>query len=107
MKRLALALLLSLTLPAAAEDYFVYAGSYTDPPSTAKGIYAWRFSPDKDTLTPLGLVAETVNPAYVAATPDGRFLYAVNWQTPTPPRAIRSAPSPLTPRPASSAFSTR
>ena len=81
MKRLALVLLLGLTAPAAADDYFVYAGSYTDAPSTAKGIYAWRFSPDKDTLTPLGLAASTVNPAYVAATPDGRFLYAVNWQT--------------------------
>jgi 6-phosphogluconolactonase len=82
MKRLALLLLLGLTLPAAAaDDYFVYAGSYTDAPSSAKGIYAWRFSPDKDTLDPLGLVAPTVNPAYVTATPDGRFLYAVNWQT--------------------------
>jgi 6-phosphogluconolactonase len=82
VKRLALALSLVLTVPAAAaDDYFVYAGSYTDAPSSAKGIYAWRFSPDKDTLTPLGLAATTVNPAYVAATSDGRFLYAVNWQT--------------------------
>ena len=32
-------------------------------------------------ITPLGLAAPTVNPAYVTATPDGRFLYAVNWQT--------------------------
>ena len=81
MKRLSLLFLLALTLPAAAEDYFLYAGSYTDPPSTAKGIYAWRFSPDQNTLTPLGLAAPTVNPAFVTATPDGRFLYAVNWQT--------------------------
>jgi 6-phosphogluconolactonase len=62
-------------------DYFVYVGSYTDAPSTAKGIYAWRFTPRTGSLTPLGLVAETVNPAYVCATPDGRFLYATNWQT--------------------------
>ena len=81
MKRLSLLFLLALTLPAAAQDYFLYAGSYTDPPSTAKGIYAWRFSPDTNTLTPLGLAAPTVNPAFVTATPDGRFLYAVNWQT--------------------------
>jgi 6-phosphogluconolactonase len=64
-------------------DYFVYAGSYTDAPSTSKGIYGWRFSPKTGKVTPLGLVAETVNPAYVCATPDGRFLYATNWQTKT------------------------
>ncbi len=82
MNRLILAILVALTMPAAAaDDYFVYAGSYTDAPSSAQGIYAWRFSPDKDTLTPLGLAAATVNPAYVTATPDGKYLYAVNWQT--------------------------
>jgi 6-phosphogluconolactonase len=63
-------------------DYLVYVGSYTDAPSTSKGIYAWRFEPVSGKLTSLGLMAETVNPAYVCATPDGRFLYAVNWQTP-------------------------
>jgi 6-phosphogluconolactonase len=68
---------------AAAEvDYLVYVGSYTDAPSTSKGIYAWRFEPSSVKVTSLGLVAETINPAYVSATPDGRFLYAVNWQTP-------------------------
>jgi 6-phosphogluconolactonase len=68
---------------AAAEvDYLVYVGSYTDAPSTSKGIYAWHFDPSSGKATSLGLVAETINPAYVCATPDGRFLYAVNWQTP-------------------------
>jgi 6-phosphogluconolactonase len=62
-------------------DYFVYVGSYTDAPSTAKGIDVWRFDPSSGRVTPLGLVAETVNPAYVFATPDGRFLYATHWQT--------------------------
>jgi 6-phosphogluconolactonase len=67
---------------AAAEgDYLVYVGSYTDAPSNSKGVYAWRFEPSSGKVISLGLVAETVNPAYVCATPDGRFLYAVNWQT--------------------------
>src|SRR5262249_36110866 len=61
--------------------YFVYVGSYTDPPSSSKGIYGWRFSDASGAVAPLGLVAETVNPAYVQATPDGRFLFATNWQT--------------------------
>src|SRR6516225_4726343 len=75
--------LATLSEAAAAEgDYLVYVGSYTDAPSNSKGIYAWRFEPSSGKVNSLGLVAETVNPAYVCATPDGRFLYAVNWQTP-------------------------
>lgn len=67
---------------AADGDYLVYIGSYTDAPSNSKGIYAWRFEPSSGKVKSLGLMAETVNPAYVCASPDGRFLYAVNWQTP-------------------------
>jgi len=37
-------------------------------PSTARESMPALFSPDKDTLTPLGLSAPTVNPAYVTAT---------------------------------------
>ena len=76
--------LLATVVPAAADegDYLVYVGSYTDAPSKSKGVYAWRFDPVSGRLTALGVVAETVNPAYVYATADGRFLYAVNWQTP-------------------------
>jgi 6-phosphogluconolactonase len=68
-----------------AGDYFVYVGTYTNPTakttSAAKGIYAWRFDSTSAALTPIGIVAETVNPAHVWASPDGRFLYAVNWST--------------------------
>jgi len=67
--------------PQASDEYVVYVGSYTDPPSTSRGIYGWRFSPASGATAPLGLVAQTVNPAYVHATPDGRFLFATNWQT--------------------------
>jgi len=75
-------ILATLAAAAGAEGrYFIYVGSYTDAPSQSKGIYAWRFEPSSGMVTPLGMVAETVNPAYVCATPDGRFLYAVNWQT--------------------------
>ena len=67
--------------PPDSDDYFVYVGSYTDPPSHSKGIYGWRFSPASGAVAPLGLVAQTVNPAYVHATPNERFLFAANWQT--------------------------
>jgi 6-phosphogluconolactonase len=76
-------LLATLSRGAVAEsDYLVYVGSYTDAPSHSKGIYGWRFEPSSGKVTSLGLVAETINPAYVCASADGRFLYAVNWQTP-------------------------
>src|ERR1700693_2297366 len=76
MKRLALVLTMAMALPAHADD-FLYAGAYTA--GTAKGIYAWRFNEKDGSARPLGLVAETPQPAHVWATPNGKFLYAVNW----------------------------
>jgi 6-phosphogluconolactonase len=72
----------------AVDDYFVYVGSYTNPTPTttsaAKGIYGFRFNSRTGALSPLGLVAETVNPAHVWAHPNGRFLYASNWESGVP-----------------------
>ena len=56
--------------------YLVYVGTYTT--SKSKGIYAYRFDTDSGRLTSLGLVAETVNPSFLAVDPSRRFLYAVN-----------------------------
>jgi 6-phosphogluconolactonase len=86
MKRffVCLALLFTAALPNAQNaqktsgQYFVYVGTYTA--ATSKGIYAFKFNPADGTLTPLGLVAETPNPAQVWASPNGKNLYAVNWQ---------------------------
>ncbi len=61
-----------------ARDSFVYIGTYTD--GAARGIYGYRFQQETGNLTPLGLMAETPNPAFLAATPNGRYLYAVNWK---------------------------
>ncbi len=69
-------------------DYFVYAGTYTNPTPTttsaSKGIYAWRFDSKSGALTPIGLVGETVNPAHLWAHPNGKFLYASNWEDGVP-----------------------
>jgi 6-phosphogluconolactonase len=71
--------LATLTLhAAAASNYLVYVGTYTDKGS--KGIYAYRFDPANRKLAPIGLVAETPNPSFIAADPSGKFLYAVNEQ---------------------------
>ncbi len=57
-------------------EYLVYIGTYTGPKS--KGIYAWRYDAATGRSAPLGLVAETANPSFLAAHPNGRYLYAVN-----------------------------
>lgn len=77
MRRLLLAAALLLPLPASAADYLFYSGTYTD--GTSKGIYAWRFDDANGAMSPLGLVAETPQPAHIWITPNGKYLYTVNW----------------------------
>src|SRR5262245_51253991 len=71
--------------PPAAGDYFLFVGSYTKPTPTttseSKGIYGFRFDSKTGALTSLGLAAESVNPVHLWAHPNGRFLYAANWET--------------------------
>jgi 6-phosphogluconolactonase len=57
--------------------YLVYVGTYTDKTSS-KGIYAYRFDAETGKLDSLGLVAETINPSFLAIHPNHRFLYVVN-----------------------------
>lgn len=77
MRRTLLAALLLMPLPASAADYFFYSGTYTD--GSSKGIYAWRFHDADGSMAPLGLVAETPEPAHIWITPNGKYLYTVNW----------------------------
>jgi 6-phosphogluconolactonase len=58
-------------------DYFMYVGTYTHQLGS-KGIYAWRFDAAAGKFTPIGLAAQTPDPSFLAAHPNGRFLYAVN-----------------------------
>lgn len=61
---------------AAPKEYLVYVGTYTQKKS--KGIYALRMDAETGKLTPVGLVAETENPSYLAIHPNGKYLYATN-----------------------------
>ena len=65
-------------LPSAAfaKSYFLYVGTYTKGES--KGIYAYTYNASSGDLKPLGLVAETKNPSFLADDPAGKLLYAVN-----------------------------
>jgi len=56
--------------------YLVYVGTYTDKDS--KGIYAFKFDPASGVTEPIGLVAETQNPSFLAVDSNGKLLYAVN-----------------------------
>lgn len=65
----------------ARAERLVYVGTYTaefNANSTSKGIYAFRLNDDTGALTPLGLAATSINPSYLTASADGRFLFAVN-----------------------------
>jgi 6-phosphogluconolactonase len=81
---LAAATLLPLALPAAAAaeeagppagKSWVYVGTYTGKDS--KGVYRCEFDSATGKLSEPALVAETVNPTFLAVHPGGKFLYAV------------------------------
>jgi 6-phosphogluconolactonase len=63
--------------PPARKRYLAYVGTYTEK-TKSKGIYAFRFDDTSGRLTPIGLVAETLNPSFLALHPSGKYLYAVN-----------------------------
>jgi 6-phosphogluconolactonase len=59
------------------DDFFVYVGTYTDTPARGEGIYGYRYDARTGHLTPLGVMARTANPSFLATDPRYRFLYAV------------------------------
>jgi 6-phosphogluconolactonase len=80
MRRFAtlLAAALLLPVPAMAAKYIMYVGSYTA--GTSKGIYAWKFDSKDGSLSSLGLMAETPQPAHLWIAPNHKTLYTVNWE---------------------------
>ena len=53
--------------------------------TTSKGIYVSEFDSKSGALSAPRLVAESVSPAQLWVAPNGRFLYAANWQGSTDP----------------------
>ena len=68
--------LVAAAAQAPAAEHLMYVGTYTGTGS--EGIYAFRFDPTTGDTTPVGLVAVTENPSFIAVDPKGQFLYAVN-----------------------------
>lgn len=61
----------------AKTQYITFVGTYTSK-TTSKGIYAFRFDAGKGQLSAMMVAAETTDPSFLAAHPNGQFLYAVN-----------------------------
>jgi 6-phosphogluconolactonase len=78
MKLHAVLALAPLLLSQILSAQLVYVGTYTAPQSTSKGIYAYRFDEKTGKMSPLGLMAETPNPTFLAVHPSGKYLYAIN-----------------------------
>ena len=63
--------------PADKGQYIAYVGTYTEK-TNSKGIYAYRFDSQKGQLAAIGVVAETMNPSFLAVHSTDKYLYAVN-----------------------------
>jgi 6-phosphogluconolactonase len=59
------------------KDRMLYVGTYTEK-TASKGIYLLRLSPGSGALAIAGVAAETLNPSFVALSPDGAAAFAVN-----------------------------
>jgi hypothetical protein len=74
---LSLVVFSSATSASAADDEYLYAGTWTNLPTGgahseySKGIYGWRIDSSSGKLTSLGLVAKADGPESLAASPDG------------------------------------
>ena len=56
-----------------------YVGTFKR--ESSKGIYAWRLDTKSGQMDPLGLVADTMRPLFLALHPNRRFLSAVSRPT--------------------------
>jgi len=73
---LSVATLALAAVPVPAATRILYVGTYTGGES--KGIYGFELDVKTGKLEPLGLLAATENPSFLALNPAGTHLYAVN-----------------------------
>jgi hypothetical protein len=56
--------------PAKSGESIVYVGTFKR--ESSKGIYAWRLDTNSGRMDPLGLVADTMRPLFIALHPNFR-----------------------------------
>ncbi len=67
-----------MTIAGSENEFTLYVGTYTSGRSESKGIYTLRFDPRTGRLSEPLLAAETEEPSFLAISPNGKYLYAVN-----------------------------
>jgi 6-phosphogluconolactonase len=71
------AVLLSVTnSKVVAQQYYLFAGTYTS--GSSDGIYVYKFDAGTGKITPVDTAKNIDNPSYLTLSRDGKFLYAVN-----------------------------
>lgn len=69
-----------MTVPSQSVETPMYIGTYTQP-GESKGIYRVTLNAETGALSEAKLAAEATAPSYVALSPNGKYLYAVNEYT--------------------------
>jgi 6-phosphogluconolactonase len=69
-----------LTLPALAQQPFLFVGTYTGTGS--KGIYVYQFDSRTGSLSAVSYTDSVSNPSFLSVHPNGKFLYACNEDQP-------------------------
>lgn len=59
-----------------AQDYYLFVGTYTTGKS--KGIYVYKFDSHNGEVQWVSNTDSSTNPSYLALSPDGKYVYAVN-----------------------------
>ena len=86
-----------------ASSHLIFLGTYTRT-GTSQGIYSVRLDGDSGALSAPQLVAEATDPAWLALTPDRKFLYTIHGSaTQARGYAVDRSSGKLTPLPASEA----
>lgn len=71
-----LSLLLSISIGATAQNFYLFIGTYTNKGS--KGIYVYRFNAATGTAQWVSNTDSASNPSYLAIAPNNKYIYAVN-----------------------------
>ena len=59
-----------------AQNFYLFAGSYTGEGS--KGIYVYQFDSKTGKAKRLSSTDSTINPSFLTVSADGKFIYSVN-----------------------------
>ncbi len=76
MRLLLINFLVVLFFSGAAQKYYLFAGTYTVGKS--KGIYVFEFNSQNGEVSYISNTDSASNPSFLAVSPNGKYLYAVN-----------------------------